>query len=181
MVGRDSPDKNPLGFIAALAEVITERPWIKGVLVGRGFTRGNVGLTARLRELRLDGRVILAGEQTNVPMVMAALDVFVLPSLSEGFPNVVAEAMAMQRLCVATDAGDAGAIVGDCGIVVPAGSHGALVAGILGAIELSPEVTEDVGRRARTRIQRLFSIDHVVGQFTDVYRQLMQQSATSDR
>nr|NDG06807.1 glycosyltransferase [Oxalobacteraceae bacterium] len=180
MVGRDSPDKNPVGFLEAVAKVFERTGNAKAVMVGRGFTRENERLTAFIERLGVSDRVVLAGERADIAGVMTALDVFVLPSLSEGFPNVVAEAMAMKKICVVTDVGDAGEIVGECGIIVAPGDPEAVSNGIMAALELSTAATVDLGYRARERIQSKFSLHSITEQFCDVYRQLVLRSRQRD-
>ena len=89
------------------------------MLVGRGMTGENAELAALIERLGLAERIVLAGPSDDVPAVMNGLDVHVLSSCAEGFPNVVAEAMACSAYCVVTDVGDAAFIVGETGIVVP--------------------------------------------------------------
>jgi len=180
MVGRDYPVKNPLGLLEAVARVFGERRDVKAVMVGRGFTRENDSLTAQITRMGLSDRVVLAGEHSDIPAVMGAFDIFVLPSLSEGFPNVVAEAMAMRKMCVVTDVGDTVDIIGECGIVVAPGDPSALADGLMAALKLTPDAVADFGLRARVRIQRKFAMEGVVERFHEVYRYLLQRSAHTE-
>ena len=70
-----------------------------------------------------------------MPAVYSALDLLCLSSISEGFPNVVAEAMACGVRCVVTDVGDAAAIVGETGLVVPPGRPEEMAAAIQELLE----------------------------------------------
>ena len=103
---------------------------LRCVLVGRGMTGENAELAALIEQLGLAERIVLAGPSDDVPAVMNGLDVHVLSSCAEGFPNVVAEAMACSAYCVVTDVGDAAFIVGETGIVVPPEQPEALARGI---------------------------------------------------
>ena len=97
---------------------------------------------------------------------MNALDVFVLSSRSEGFPNVVGEAMATARPCVVTDVGDAAALLGTTGRVVPARDPAALAAAIVELLALSSEERRNLGQAARARLIAEFSLQRTVERFT---------------
>ena len=118
-VGRYDPFKDHDNLLSALYELQLSGIDFKCLLVGRGLTTENSELIARINELRLTDRVILAGQRTDIPAVMNALDLHVLSSSSEGFPNVLAEAMACGTPAVSTDVGDAGEIVGDPALLCP--------------------------------------------------------------
>src|SRR3546814_5095390 len=84
---------------------------------------------------------------------MSALDVHVLSSCAEGFPNVVAEAMAAGALCVVTDVGDAAMIVNGNGWVVPAADSDALGRAIASAVSaLGTDKGAELGRSARDSV-----------------------------
>ena len=108
---------------------------------------------------------------------MSALDVHLLSSSAEAFPNVVAEAMACETPCVVTDAGDAGWIVGDTGWVVPPRDPVALA----GAIESAMlECRNESGwairqSAARERIQTYFSLERMVEAYSEVWRDVYSE------
>src|SRR3546814_20439805 len=81
------------------------------VLIGHGLEESNAELMRILDAHDLRDKVVLMGRQDDVPRLMNGLDVHVLSSRAEGFPNVVAEAMATGVACVATDVGDAAVIL----------------------------------------------------------------------
>lgn len=112
-VGRFDPLKDHFNLLQALALVAQQRIAFKCILVGKGLSWDNDALTSRIAELGLQDRVLLTGPRSDIPAVMNALDLHVLSSCSEGFPNVIAEAMASGTPCISTNVGDALEIVGD--------------------------------------------------------------------
>ena len=120
-VARWDPLKDHANLLRAVAALVRDGrdAGLRCVLVGRGMTGENAELAALIERLGLAERIVLAGPSDDVPAVMNGLDVHVLSSCAEGFPNVVAEAMACSAYCVVTDVGDAAFIVGETGIVVP--------------------------------------------------------------
>jgi len=106
-----------------------------------------------------------------MPAVYSAMTLLVSSSaFGEGFPNVVAEAMACGTPCVVTDVGDAALLVGTLGEVVPARDPEALAKGIarmLTRLRESPELRHEV----RTSILRCFSVENMVAQTADLFRQ----------
>src|SRR5690554_1063528 len=118
-VGRYDPFKDHDNLLSALNELQLSGVDFKCLLVGRGLTSENLEFMARINELELTDKVILAGQRTDIPAVMNALDLHALSSSSEGFPNVLAEAMACGTPAVSTDVGDAGEIVGDPALLCP--------------------------------------------------------------
>lgn len=119
MVARYNPIKDHQNLLFGLSRLSNLGLNYKCLLVGRGLTSDNQELMARINELGLADKVILAGQRTDIPAVMNALDLHVLSSSSEGFPNVLAEAMACGTPAVSTDVGDAGEIVGDPVLLCP--------------------------------------------------------------
>ncbi|MDP3041962.1 MAG: glycosyltransferase family 4 protein [Candidatus Omnitrophota bacterium] len=103
MVACFKPQKAPLDFIELASLVRRDFPDTKFVLVGDGGLRKKI--TARIKQLNLDGQVILTGWFKDIPLILSGLDAFVLTSLWEGLPIVVLEAMAAGVALVATDTG----------------------------------------------------------------------------
>src|SRR3546814_15063930 len=124
------------------------------VLIGHGLEESNAELTRILDAHDLRDKLVLMGRQDDVPRLMNGLDVHVLSSRAEGFPNVVAEAMATGVACVATDVGDAAVILGGTGWLAPAQHAAALSAAIdhaahsLGTAEHGDQVAPSRGRVA---------------------------------
>jgi glycosyltransferase involved in cell wall biosynthesis len=116
--------------------------------------------------------VLLLGERNDIPSVMNALDIHVLCSLGEAFPNVLAEAMACGTPCVTTDVGDAAIIVGDTGWIVPPSSSKLLANAISEAITEMQNAEKWGMRRSmcRDRVALNFSLERMVDNYHNVWR-----------
>lgn len=158
-VARLDPVKDHDTFLRAAALVCRERSDVRFLLVGGGPEERVARLHTLTAELGLTEHVIWAGARARMTEVYSALDVFVSSSLSEGFPNVIGEAMACGVPCVVTDAGDSSLIVGETGIVVPPQSPDALARGIGSILESD---TEELGERARERIVLNFAVARMI-------------------
>lgn len=171
-VARWNPLKDHGNLFSALAEVQHGADF-RIVLIGEGLDTANADLMAQLHQNELTDRVILLGRRDDVPRLVQGLDVHVLSSRAEGFPNVVAEAMAAGVLSVVTDVGDAARIVDDAGWVVPAQNPHALAHGIDQALALlgTPQAAERVAR-GRQRVVDLFSLETMVSNWQAVWHRL---------
>lgn len=178
MVARLHPQKNHVGLLDAL-EILHQRQIpFSCALVGRGMQTDHP-FWEEVRRRHLSDAVIPCGERSDIVDVINALDLHVLSSLGEGFPNVVAEAMACQIPCVVTDVGDASWIVGDTGWVVPPGKAHALADAIQYAIEekhQDPQHWEMRKMRARQRILENFSLEIMVQQFQQVWAEVVMET-----
>lgn len=111
-VGRYDPQKDHLNLLKSLKILLKKNINFKCILVGKGLTSSNTVLLEDINRLKLNNNIILGGIRSDIPAIMNALDLHILPSAyGEGFPNVVAEAMACGTPCIATDVGDAREIV----------------------------------------------------------------------
>lgn len=174
-VARWDPLKDHANLLRAVAALVRDGrdAGLRCALIGRGMTAENAELGALIDKLNLRERVILAGPSDDVPAVMTALDLHVLSSCAEGFPNVVAEAMACGVFCVVTDVGDAAFIVGDTGIVVPPEQAEALARGIESALlEVAARGRLRVGQVARERVLANFDLARMVQAYAAVWRRI---------
>lgn len=170
-VARWNPLKDHANFLAAFAQCLVRRPGLKAVLVGDGISADNAALMALVDRHGLRQHVMLLGRRDDVPAVMNALDVHVLSSLAEGFPNVVAEAMATGVACVVTDVGDAARIVGQDGWVAPPRNAAALADAVLAAVAaLGEPATAQRLRRARERIAGEYGLARMVQAYDELWR-----------
>ncbi len=129
-VGNLYPVKGHAHLVAALARLAARHPAAHVVIAGRGEL--GEALRALARRLGLEHRVHLLGFRSDVPALLAAADVFVLPSLSEGLPLSLLEAMSAGRPVVASDTGDVRTVLegGRLGVLVEPGNAEQLAAAL---------------------------------------------------
>jgi len=177
VVARYHPIKAHTHFLEAAARLRQSARRIDFVLAGCEIDESNVALTHQIQTLGLADRVRLLGERPDVEDVLGALDLVVLPSLDEGFPNVVAEAMAAGVPCVVTDVGEAAHIVGKTGLVVPPGRPDLLAAAMGAMVDMEASRRRQMGLCARARIGAEFALPAVVAQYETLYRRMMAASS----
>lgn len=155
-VGRLDPVKNHRTFLRAAAALKAGNS--RFVVVGSGDAAYEEELKALAEELGISPLTTWSGARSDMPAVYNALDLLVSSSLSEAFPNVIAEAMACGVRCVVTNAGDSREIVADDNAVVSPGDVDALAAAI-GRV-LQAEHAD--ATKTRNRIVSRFSIETMI-------------------
>lgn len=168
IVGRFDPLKDHKNLLMALSDIKSQHVDFTCVFVGRDMHVDNLTLIKWIADLGLNDHVVLLGQRDDIPDVMNALDVHILCSISEAFPNVLAEAMACGVPCITTDVGDAGAIVGDTGWIVSPSNPKHLASAIIDACKELKDSNLWRERRlaARTRIENQFSLEVMVASYT---------------
>ena len=170
MVGRMDPLKGHDIFIEAAGAMAARfHGELLFVMVGRGVEESNTSLQKIIKEKGGQAQFRQLGERRDISQLMYALDLYCLSSYSEGFPNVVAEAMLMQTPCVVTDVGDAGRIVGDIGRVVPPNEPVALADALLSLASMEEKNRQALGLAARERISAQFDIQFIAQQYVNLY------------
>ena len=178
MVARYHPQKGHSVLLNALGILRDRGGRFKCVLVGPGMNVDNKELCAIIDDLKLSDFLSLMDERADVSLVMNGLDLHVLSSLCEAFPNVVAEAMACGTPCVVTDVGDAAFIVGPSGWVVPASDSQSLANAIESALDEMREQPERWKQRqsaASTRILENYSLESMIAKFHDVWEKSVRR------
>jgi sugar transferase (PEP-CTERM/EpsH1 system associated) len=171
-VGRLEAVKDPLNLIAAVASLRNTDPSvfdrIRLVIVGDGSLREQI--TTLVDRNRIAEKLLLTGMRDDVPDILAALDVFVSPSLAEGFSNTILEAMACGLPVVATDVGENARLVidGQTGRIVPPGDPEALGAAIAEYCRSPGRIRGD-GAEARRRVEFDYTLDRMVSSYQSVY------------
>lgn len=172
VVGRFNAAKDHENFVRAAGMVAHRDVHVRFLMVGRNVDSDNPELARWIAATGHADRFLLLGERSDVNVCLAAMDVFCLSSRSEGFPNVVGEAMAMAIPCVTTDVGDAAILVGDTGTVVAKESPAQLADAISAMLALSEEARRLLGEKARERILTEFSMKRSRERFESIYKNL---------
>ncbi|NNG45156.1 glycosyltransferase [Pseudoalteromonas sp. NEC-BIFX-2020_002] len=173
MVGRFDIQKDHMNLFSAISKIKHEYPTIKCLLVGNEMTSTNQELMTLIERSGCSEQLILLGKRTDVPFIMNKIDIHILSSLGEAFPNVIAEAMACGTPCVSTDVGDASLIVGDTGWIVPAQDSNALASALRNAFyELLSDSMLWNERQilARKQIVNKFELGSMVDFYIQVWR-----------
>lgn len=165
-----TPEKGHEDLLVAMSRVAPEFPDAVLLLAGAGPLEGD--LRERARALRLGDRVRFLGAREDLPDVLAASDVFVMPSHSEGLGSAVLEAVWCGVPAVVTDAGGLPETVAEFGRVVGAGDPRSLATGLELALG-RPEESKRLARGARRRAELLFTADAMVEGTVRVYEGLL--------
>lgn len=168
MVARFNPQKDHQNLIQALMLLHRQKQDFTCLLAGCDMDRNNVYLVRQIQQAGVEKNVLLLGPRSDIPAIMNALDVHVLSSLGEAFPNVLAEAMACGTPCVTTNVGDAALIVGNTGWVVPARNAQSLADAIALALNerhMQPLAWQRRRDDCRQRIVQNFSLKKMLSSY----------------
>jgi sugar transferase (PEP-CTERM/EpsH1 system associated) len=181
-VGRMADVKNQLDLVEAFIALLKRRPDLRPqiglVLIGDGPLRR--ACLDRLAAVSLLELVFAPGSRNDIPQLMCALDIFVLPSKTEGMSNAIQEAMATALPVIATDVGGNVQMVrqGVTGCVVPARD----IAAMSKAIEYycdNPSIARQHGRAGRVFVEKAFSLDAMVKSYVKLYDSVLLEQRAS--
>jgi len=169
-VGRLSKEKGQKYLLAAVKEI----PDITVMIVGAGPL--GESLIRHARELGIADRVIFTGFRTDIYDFLAAFDIFALPSLSEGMPLSLLEAMAAGKPVVATQVGGIPAVMKnrETGILIAPGNTGYLVEAIRTLLK-NPDWAKDLGAASRREVRTDFSVVSIADRYAAVYGDIIRK------
>lgn len=174
MIGRVTRGKGQLEFAKVAQKLLESHPTVKFAAVGGVFDNERHFMDrfqSEVGRLGIGSRFIISDFRTDVPDILGAFDIFVLPSTwPESFALVVVEAMAAGKPVIATAQGGPLEIVvpGETGYLVPAGDECALAESIRMLLD-APELIASFGEAGRRRASELFSICRYVLEFENLY------------
>ena len=173
-VGRVSAQKNPVGFVNIAREVLSKRKDVIFLFVGGGELLEKVQNT--VRESGLGDRIVFTGFRRDIPEIMANFDVFILPSLWEGMPRSVIEAMALSKPVVVHGIGGIDEVVenGQNGYIVPIDQTGDFAEKI-GLLLDDDRLRRRMGKAGKIKA-RGYDFESIVHKTAQLYRQLSQKA-----
>lgn len=174
-IARWHPDKDIPNLLAAVRQAAEQGVPLHCLLIGGGLEAANRDLADEIRKAGCEQIVTALGSRDDVPELARALDLHVLPSRSEAFPNVVAETMLSGVPNVVTEVGDATEIVGDTGWSVAPGDPAKLASAIVEAWNErshKPRQWRERQASARARIAERFTFESMVEAYAAVWREV---------
>ena len=159
-------------LIEAAKDVIAYQQNIRFLFIGDGFERGRI--EAKIKESNLIGKVILAGARHDIPEILNLIDIFVLPSLKEGLPMALLEAMAAERPVIATEVGAIPKVIknGRNGILVLPKDPNALSLAIISLLK-DPKKMHLLAQNAKKCVIEGYSSECMAEKYFLIYRELL--------
>ena len=170
-VARYDPQKDHSNLLKALSIIRSKNINFSCILVGSNVDSNNFDLLTKIKKLNLSSHIKLLGRSDNISQVMNHLDLHILSSsYGEGFPNVIAEAMACGTPCVTTDVGDSALIVGKTGWIVPPKNPNKLSKAIEKALsEIGSKNWDKRCIKSRIKIKEKFSINKMLKSYNNIW------------
>lgn len=172
------PAKGPADLIRAVAIVRDQFPDVRVLIVGQEMTPDyGAELVALATDLGVEQNVIFTGWRNDVPSLMAAADIYAMPSFMEPFGLVYLEAMAMELPVVALDNGGTPEVVEHdaTGLLSSPGDIGGFAANVMFLLR-NPDLRAAMGRRGRQRVESEFTIERLAGDTASIYRLIMSEN-----
>lgn len=167
-VGRFSEQKDYSNLLHAFSIIKGTSSCLSLLIVGAGELLEEMKLLST--RLAIHEHVRFLGIRRDIPELLCAADVFVLSSAWEGFGLVVAEAMACERVVVATDCGGVKEVVGDSGFLVPPRNATELATALNKALHLTASEKQAIGIAARKRIENKYSLKTIAEAWLKIYQ-----------
>jgi glycosyltransferase involved in cell wall biosynthesis len=169
--GRISPEKGQKYLIAAAVQVLKIFPEARFLIVGDGFQ--GEAMKEYATNLGISDRVIFAGFRKNISAFYSALDLFVLPSILEGTPMALLEAMSAKTPVIATRVGGVGRIIqnGQNGLLVSPANSEELAEAIIRLLQNSVEA-DNLSKNALCTISEKYSSQKMAGEYIKLYTEL---------
>lgn len=166
-VGRLESQKDYPNLLNAISLLKNDRQDFHLFIVGDGVLKDDLEIL--IDRLSISDCVSLLGIRQDIRELMSSTDAFVLSSAWEGFGLVVAEAMACERVVVATDSGGVKEVMGDAGFLVTTNNSQELAIALNKVLDMDKNELEEMGTKARRRIIKHYSLDAAVERWLSIY------------
>lgn len=166
------PLKDQDTLIKSLGKLLQRKIKFTAILVGANLDHLNDDLVSSLKKNGLSDNVHLLGIRDDIQSVMNAIDLFLLTSISEAFPNVLNEAMLCGTPCLTTDVGDAALIVDKTGWIVESRDSTSIANACINALNEKEQDSENWKKRkeaCRERIMENFSFEKMLNKYKDIW------------
>lgn len=170
------PIKRHSLLLKAFKKLSEEAPDVHLILAGQDVDDSNQELVSLVDRLSLNSRVTLAGKQSDSGAILNGLDVLVSPSASEGFPNVVLEALFMGRPCVVSDAGESARVLGPGGWVFAPENVKGLSRVLIDAARIGDDSLRRIGSLGREHAIRAYSEERMVTAYQKTWSEVYAQT-----
>lgn len=167
MIARFDPMKDHESFIKAARNLIDKHENIHFLLCGSGISEDNAELMEMIQTHNISKYISFAKTRVDIEKIYTALDVFLLSSVTEAFPNVLCEAMACGTPCVSTNVGDAALIVKDTGAIVKISDYKQMAVEIEKLLLMPDDIREQLKLDVREHIEHTFPIKKIVKRYMD--------------
>jgi glycosyltransferase involved in cell wall biosynthesis len=166
IAARFHPQKDYPTFFRAAARLLQTHQGLTFVAAGSGLSWSNPAVSQMILSAGLAREnVQLLGEVDDMAAFYRSIDIFALSSRTEGFPNVLAEAMSYALPVVTTDVGDAASIVGNGGLAVPSQDPEALAAALRTLLDGGTARYAEYAAAARRRIEEEYELGKIARQY----------------
>lgn len=176
------PIKGQMYLVEAIDKIVKTYDDIQVVCVGNTETGYFEIVQKKIDELRLKEYFIFTGDQQNVPEILSIFDIFVMPSVNEGFSNAIIEAMAAGKPVIAPDSGGNPEAVehGKTGLLFnPCDSRS--LAEALQMLINDKDLRQSMGRRGRIRVEQFFTLDKMIKKNEDFFQYILDHRMNHKR
>ncbi len=170
-VGRIHPQKGHGLLVEITEELLLEHKSLLFLIIGKGYLEKE--LIRKIKTLNVSEHFLFLGEREDIPELLSCMDIFVLPSIREGFPNTILEAMASSLPVVATDVGGVRELIipDETGFIVPSADISALYESLSKLIK-DKDLRIKMGNAGFERVKQ-FSIEKMAKETEDLYEELI--------
>lgn len=174
-VGRLTDVKNLQRTLRGFAIASQKRPEIRLVFAGQGRQRS--ALEQLTAELQLQEKVFFLGQRDDITGILAALDVFVMPSLREGLPRALLEAMGTGLPVLTSNCSGMKEVVGEaqCGRLVDPLDVTDIASAFVALASASDQDRRNMGRASRERVINTFSATRMAAAYAQLYREILAE------